>query len=207
VTPITCDSFRALVAEALSSTTTHFHAELEWHHHLVECGECREFLAAEQRLEELLASVPEPALPGELAARVRSALLPVRRRWNEERALDRLLEAVPDVESPADLSARVLSGLAVERRRPAPVRQHRRHVRQLVALAASLLLILGLGWVLLSRPTSAPQDDVAANPDDAELLVYALENWDLLMGEDVDSFLASLDPIEAAIFELEGEGR
>ena len=32
-----------------------------------------------------------------------------------------------------------------------------------------------------------------------------LENWDVLMSDDLDLYLASLDPVEQTLLELEGE--
>lgn len=111
-----CDDFRRSLAEALSgelarpSTT-----ELQWHEHLLSCHECRSLLDAEEALEELLASLPDPHLPPDLARRV-LARLELERHGRMEttetvEALDRLLDSSPRPVVPEGLGARVLRGL------------------------------------------------------------------------------------------------
>lgn len=77
-----CIEFRARLAQALAE---HPVAELTWHEHVLTCADCRELLAAEEALDDLLASLPRPNLPPELARRVIARLAP-------ERELDRLLD-------------------------------------------------------------------------------------------------------------------
>ena len=39
---------------------------------------------------------------------------------------------------------------------------------------------------------------------DEQLVAYLLENWELVMSEDVDVFLGSIDPADVAFLELQG---
>jgi len=82
----TCLDFRARLAQALAE---HPVAELAWHEHVLTCADCREVLDAEEALDELLASLPRPSLPPELARRVIARLAP-------ERELDHLLDRALD---------------------------------------------------------------------------------------------------------------
>ena len=87
---------------------------LSWDEHLLGCQACRDLLDAEQALEMLLASLPEPKLPAELVSRVLD-------RLKRERApvkalnLDELLDGAPDPVMPKDLAARILKGVAPAR--------------------------------------------------------------------------------------------
>jgi len=83
-------------------------APLGWHEHLLGCDGCRDLLAREEALEELLVALPEPRLSIErrvaLLARLRGVAA-------GEAALDRLLESDREVEAPAGLAQRVLAGV------------------------------------------------------------------------------------------------
>ncbi len=90
--------------------------ELSWQEHLLACDACRALLVEEEALEALLASLPEPQLPPELAARV-IARLRDRSDWSDQRGrrerserreqtLDDLL-ALDDVGVPPGLADRV----------------------------------------------------------------------------------------------------
>lgn len=81
-----CTEFRARLAQALAEYPV---AELAWHEHVLTCTDCRELLDAEEALDDLLASLPRPNLPPELARRVIARLAP-------ERELDRLLDRALD---------------------------------------------------------------------------------------------------------------
>jgi hypothetical protein len=116
-----CRRFRELLAAELASPANaapphEARAErrmlqsLSWHEHLSACGACRDLLAAEEALELLLASLPEPKLPPALAERVLA-------RLHAASALDRLLER-DDARAPEELAARVLAGLRSERAVP-----------------------------------------------------------------------------------------
>lgn len=108
-----CEQFRARLASLLSGRVkAETFGRLVWHEHLLACGDCRALLDAEHALEVLLASLPEPHLPPELARRVLSRLEPAR----ADVALDRLLEDSLAVPVPAELARRVLDRLAVTRR-------------------------------------------------------------------------------------------
>jgi len=90
---------------------------LSWDQHLLGCQACRELLDAEQALEMLLASLPEPALPPELVSRLLERLKR-ERSTRPVRALDLddLLDGAPAPELPSALAARILEGVGPERR-------------------------------------------------------------------------------------------
>jgi hypothetical protein len=113
--------------------------------------------------------------------------------------LDELLERLPPPEAPAELSQRVLAGLAKAR---AP----RRPVMSLALAAAG---VATLASVLFWRNGASPTVELARGADleaDDELLIYAVENWELLHDDDLDVWLASLDPLDELLVEIaEGE--
>ncbi|HUR29381.1 MAG TPA: hypothetical protein VM509_14425 [Planctomycetota bacterium] len=148
-----CHDFRLRLAEALRLPSATIGGELAapalgaalglgWHAHVIHCGECRELLAEEEALDELLRSLPVPQLPRALAERVLSRLDAVRRgvdldqlldlelaapapanlargvieRVHAEARLDRLLDRVPAAKAPAGLEQRVLAKLSLARR-------------------------------------------------------------------------------------------
>ena len=156
-----CSEFRAQLERCLTGEPSPENlTSLGWHEHLLGCGSCRELLDAEEALEYLLASLPDPKLPQHLVPRVLERLRVTREEANhaaarldsllekagapdgaqvpanlahavlEGLALDRLLERVPVEPVPAGLSQRLLSALAPERRT--------RHAREEVALDALL---------------------------------------------------------------------
>jgi len=88
--------------------------ELSWHEHLLACQECRDLLDAEESLEILLDSLPEPRLPAHLAERVLARLEGARE------SLDRLLELSTVEAVPPDLARRIAAGI-----------EHKRLVRDL----------------------------------------------------------------------------
>jgi hypothetical protein len=167
-----CTAFRERLIAALEPRRDRASLDvLGWHEHLLACADCRRELAAEEALEILLDSLPEPRLPQELAERVlaRLKLRPQRDGLDElleraaldvdapalarrvlaglaaeraEIALDRLLECVPTPEAPADLPERVLANLALARR------SRHRAPRRWIATAAAVLLVLGGAWTL-----------------------------------------------------------
>lgn len=79
--------------------------------HLFTCAECRALLDAEEALESLLASLPEPRLAPAVRARVLARL----RLAREDDRLDRLLDVASDEMAPAGLAEGVLAALARER--------------------------------------------------------------------------------------------
>jgi hypothetical protein len=180
-----CTSFRRALERALEGRASEDVRVLSWHEHLLGCTDCRALLEAEEALEELLGSLPEPRLPAALARRVLARL---RADRVEERALDRLLgldEAAP----PPDLARRVLAGLGrgadpldrlLERWTVAPPPDLARHVlagvaarlarsprrlvlarRALLALAAGLLAVLGGTVVWRALEARAPDEELA----------------------------------------------
>ncbi|MEW6073425.1 MAG: hypothetical protein AB1726_12650 [Planctomycetota bacterium] len=116
MSPIPCEEFRDRLERALRGRPARpGSSPLAWHEHLLGCGACRALLAAEEALEELLGSLPEPQLPPHLAIRV-LARLADSRAGESERDLDRLLDLDRAPAAPADLAPRVLAGLAAARR-------------------------------------------------------------------------------------------
>ena len=110
-----CIEFRTLLERELARSgvlpTSADLTSLSWHEHLLGCEDCRELLRAEEALEELLSSLPQPALPPHLALRVLQRLRSARR----ELGLDDLLELDEELASPSGLSDRILAGLVTER--------------------------------------------------------------------------------------------
>lgn len=106
-----CRSFQRLLELTLSGLDTRPLSELTWHEHLLACADCRRVLEAEEALEMLLASLPQPRLPSELAARVVNRL---RKALSQER-LDVLLELDATDPAPANLAAGLLTKLAAAR--------------------------------------------------------------------------------------------
>jgi hypothetical protein len=242
-----CKGFRsALEAELLGRPSRERLAWLSWNTHLLACGECRELLDREEALETLLASLPEPRLPEELANRVLSRLREDRttevrldvlldldgevraperlaadvlaglareraetRTDPVERQLDALLDLDREVLAPAGLAHRVLAGLAHERRRgkelsPAAPRRRRAWI---VALAAGLLVVfLGRTFWVRMRPAGEARIEPVVRADpvpDTEMLAAldVLEEWDLLMQDDVDVLLSTLGPADVALLD------
>ena len=66
-----CNDFRARLSVLLSGQRAAPEwAALAWHEHLHTCSECRDLLEAEEALEVLLETLPEPRLPRALCERV-----------------------------------------------------------------------------------------------------------------------------------------
>lgn len=106
-----CRAFRRRLEERLAGRVRERGlTDLSWHQHLYGCGACRGLLEREEALEVLLASLPEPHLPRDLAERVLARL-----RRGSEFELDRLLELDQSTIAPSDLAQRVLAGLATSR--------------------------------------------------------------------------------------------
>jgi hypothetical protein len=141
------------------------------------------------------------AAPGGIAATVLASLAPLRAEALREQALDDLLDAVV-VAAPAGTAQRVLAGLAPVRARERRATVVKRTLIGVAVAAAAVLLVWR--WSARSEPERrAPPElvDAPVEPaleDDQELLAYALEHWDLLTDDDVDLWLASLDPVDQA---------
>lgn len=186
--------------------------QLGWHEHLLACPACRAFLAAEQALDALLATLPRPRLPGDLARRVLARLGGAR----EQERLDDLLDLLPSPVPPDDLAARTLRRLAPERPEwPKGPRRLRllRGGRRAWRIAAAVLVAAGAWW-LVPRELEGPEEPrargaaapVAAHVDD-ELLeaLDVLENWELLTSDDLDVVLAELDAVDWTLLEYGSE--
>jgi hypothetical protein len=115
-----CRDFRDLLERKLAGRPSpSSFVELSWHEHLLACGACRRLLESEEALELLLASLPEPHLPPQLAARVIARL----RASGTERSvgagadagLDRLLELDRIDAAPPTLARDVLARLRLDR--------------------------------------------------------------------------------------------
>ncbi len=237
-----CKAFRAELSERLSGKS-HEAPDLFWHKHLLACTSCRSLLEAEHALEALLASLPEPMLPPDLAHRVLARLerdrsQPVNQSLDalleldavhaspvglqarvlqglqgerEQVRLDRLLDAVPQPEVPTGLAERILEGLEGERSPHWRERLGRRSLQLLAA--AGLLFIVAVAWSsfgLENRPRFVGEE-LGLAPEFAveeELLASldVLENWDILVGEDLDLLLAEIDPVEESLLEMTEEG-
>lgn len=103
-----CHEFRSRLASLLSGrASSASFGELAWHEHLLGCADCRALVETEQALEELLASLPQPQLPPELAQRLLARLEPAR----GDVALDLLLERGDAVAVPGALASRMLAKL------------------------------------------------------------------------------------------------
>jgi len=177
--------------------------ELGWHEHLLACPSCRAFLAAEQALDGLLATLPRPRLPGDLARRVLVRLDGVRAQERGERRLDDLLDFLPSPAPPGDLAARTLRRLASER--GAPRLRVLRAVLPRIGwrIAAGVLFAAALSWLLLGRRDEPRDETPVARQVEDELLetLDVLENWELLMSDDLDLMLAELDAVDWTLLE------
>lgn len=104
--PSPCIEFRCLLEEALAGRPDPPRlTELGWHEHLLGCGDCRDLLEAEEALELLLASLPDPKLPPDLRRRVL-----VRLRAGRQEPLESLLD-LDHVDVPAGLARATTDGL------------------------------------------------------------------------------------------------
>ncbi|MBL8860882.1 MAG: hypothetical protein JNK02_02635 [Planctomycetes bacterium] len=103
-----CRDFRALLEGRLAGRAAEGRlAGLAWHEHLFDCADCRALLDAEEALESLLASLPEPLLAPAVKERVLARL----RLAREDERLDRLLEVAALDAAPPDLARGVLRGV------------------------------------------------------------------------------------------------
>ncbi|MEQ1894595.1 MAG: hypothetical protein ABL998_18800 [Planctomycetota bacterium] len=215
-----CEAFLAELTEALAGAGGRLET-LAHEPHLRACAACARHLRTERALERLLTRVPAPEVPAGLAERVRAGLtgastvppaVPLTYQQPEPE-LDTLLARAGAVDVPPGLAQGVLRGLAPERARL------RRPGRILALAAAVLLLSLG-GWAWWTArerfgprapgpivvqefdplDIPLPPDDLLLE-DDAELVAYALEHWELLNDAEFEVWLASLDPLEQLLIE------
>jgi hypothetical protein len=206
-----CAPFRAEVERALAGPAGAL-ARLASHEHARACPACRIELARERALDGVLERMPAPAVPDGLARGVLARLAPERDglpatvqaapRGRGDDPLEEALARLPAPHVPADLSARILHGLA-------PARAERRarswRFRWLASAAAVLVAVLALwGWSVLRRPARSgelAQGTDTGLEDDEDLLAYAVERWELLQDEDLDLWLAGLDPVDELLIE------
>jgi len=234
-----CREFRARLADALGAPSSSARegvaglTSLSWHEHLLGCADCRTLLEAEEALEALLATLPEPVLPPALAQRVLARLARARgeraldellergaelavpaglaggvlaalRPQRDEAALDRLLDRLAPPEPPAGLARRVLRGLEPQRARRAPAGRRRPAPWALGVAAALLLAFSWAAW--MARGKRDPQPAHFEEPSEALLAsLELLESWELLAADDLDLALADLDEVGLLILELEAE--
>ena len=102
-----CGTFRDHLAAHLRGRASL--TELSWHEHLLACQDCRDLLEAEEALEVLLESLPQPRLPAHLAERVLARLEEARTSARD--SLDRLLELSTVDAAPPDLARRIGAGI------------------------------------------------------------------------------------------------
>ena len=206
-----CAPFRAELERALAGRAGAL-ARLASHEHARACPACRTEVSRERALDGLLERLTAPMAPPALAREVLARLAGARAPAAGEAAaqpcgpeagdLECLLGHLPAPRVPSGLAARVLQGLALEREAYRP-RSSRR--RWLVSAAAALVAALTLwGWSVL-RPR-APSVELAQGTGgeleaDEDLLAYAVERWELLQDEDLDLWLASLDPVDELLIE------
>lgn len=137
--------------------------------------------------------------------------------------LDALLDRAAPVVIPRALGRHVLDGLS--RHRTATPRRAFTLVRSSWAYAAAALLVASLlVWVFLRQgePAVKPQlvngtnprtgvgtnDAEVATAPDAQMLAAldVLENWDLLMVNDVDVLLSTIEPADEVLLDYQDEG-
>jgi hypothetical protein len=204
-----CAPFRAELERALAGPGGAL-ARLASDAHARGCAACRAELGRERALDGLLERLPAPPVPGALAQRVLARLagqhasgsgLTARSDGTEDGELEELLEQLPAPRVPSHLAARVLEGLAPARRAPRP----RSSVRAWFWCAAAALFVALTLWGWSGR-RQAPRIELAQGKGaeleaDEELLAYAVERWELLQDEDLDLWLAGLDPVDELLIE------
>ena len=116
--PDPCGEFRKKLAEALRTwIQAGSGAELSWDEHLLHCQSCRDRLAKERVLDELLALAQDDDafLSVGVAERVLARLEAQRPLLTGEATLDSLLAIARSPVPPGDLGRRIRSGLVVAR--------------------------------------------------------------------------------------------
>ncbi|MDF1839359.1 MAG: hypothetical protein P1V35_15940, partial [Planctomycetota bacterium] len=164
-----CFEFRSRLSSALeghSDTPSRAHRQsqadeiqsLGWHEHLLHCGECRQLLEGEQILEELLGSLPEPALS---TTQRQSLVL----RLAENLRLERWLDAADPFEgAPVGLSERILEGVRATAKEVPHSALIDDHLAELDHVEAPVGLA---GRVMLHCQENAPRQDVELTPQKA----------------------------------------
>ncbi len=155
-------------------------------------------------LDHLLDTPPLPAAPAGLEARVLRGLR-ASRATLADRRLDALLDRAPEPEVPPGLSERLLVALESGRRTSARSRFVLLRGGRRWAAAAAIVLTLGAGLAWLRARDHEAKDTIGQVADELLSQLEVLENWDALMSEDLDLYLASLDPVDWTLLELEAE--
>lgn len=137
--------------------------------------------------------------------------------------LDALLDRAARVDVPRALGRRVLAGLAAERT-VAPQRAFALVRSPWMYAAAGLLVATLLAWTLWRKGEPAVKPDFVNGPGprsemrgndrstatvpDAQMLAAldVLENWDILMVNDVDVLLSTIEPADEVLLDYEDEG-
>lgn len=172
-----CQEFRARLAQALGPSAQRvFAPELEWHTHVLTCGACRALLEAEQALEHVLASLPQPTLPPHLAQRVLERLAEQRVEAALDRTLDLALRDAADEGrgAPAQLASELLARLGPARAQAERERRLERALDALlenvpppqtpVGLSARVLTRLEAARRSAATPTLAPTPTRTSTP-------------------------------------------
>jgi len=167
----------------------------------------REDRRAEYSLDLLLDLDADVRAPANLAAGVLAGLAGER----ADARLDALLDLDRDLRAPAGLADRVRAGLAAElgrARKPAltATRTRVRRAWYYAAAAGLLVALLGRAYWLRARPADdlalAPRVRVEPAPDPGMLAALdVLEEWDLLMQDDVDLLLGTMGPGDVALLD------
>jgi len=160
--------------------------------------------AAETRLEELLELDEGARAPLDLAAGILARLAPEREAQAarlDDMPLETLLDLDSYLEAPHGLARRVLAALEI-------ARTPRRARRTWIYAAAAGLMALFLGRMLWIQrhPTRDGRGEIAAGSEpapDPQMLAAldVLEQWDLLMQDDVDVLLSTLGPADEALLD------
>jgi anti-sigma factor RsiW len=130
------DELSDLAEELLSPSRT---AELEVH--LDSCSHCTQLLAAVQAVPALLADVPPPPTPPEVAARLDSVL--------HAEAAHRTADADEDAGKDVDEDTRPSTATPIADRRPTGTWAERHPRLRLVAAAAATVAVIGGGGALI----------------------------------------------------------
>jgi hypothetical protein len=178
----------------------------------------REDRTEEKRLDRLLeleALAEDPArAPEGLAAEILARLAPERTATADAR-LEALLDLDREIPVPAGLALRVRRGLAPSRRVPSarppahqPARKPARRIGAWWIAAAAGVALLFFGrrlWVPTRSEVPTPKELAAhdAPEPDPQMLASldVVEQWDLLMQDDVDVLLSTLGPADEALLE------
>ena len=185
-----CEAFRRRLSEVLAhgadASTWPIDAP-EWSVHVAACARCRKLLDSESALESILDALPAPRFDPRALTRLRISA-------GAEARLDALLD-LHRVATPAGLAARI-------RRRAI----RRRFARRVGIPVAAGIAALALGWLVLvprPAPTKTAAEELASAPPEPEMLraLDVLEQWDLLLADDLDVLLSTFGVEEEVLFD------